>query len=117
MILYIGRLPAHVTSEALRATLSVPRHEPWRVRLCKRLQADGTLIRYALYRPAAPDTARKLLERGVVVVGEEAFGVREFQPRRVANERRRPLGQQAPWRGPERRIGDRRRGRPLSSAA
>ena len=117
MILYIGRLPADIAAEKLRAALPYPRTEPWRLRLCKRVQADGTLIRYALYHPPSEEAARRLLRQGRVRIEGRDFPAREFLPRRVDNERRAPGRQRESWQGPERRRSDRRQGRPLTSVA
>jgi len=117
MILYIGRLPADITTPKLRAALPHPRTEPWRLRLCKRIQADGTLIRYALYHPTSDEAASRVLRKGRIRIDGRDFQVREFLPRRVENERRRTSNVAGAWQGPERRRNDRRQGRPLTSAA
>ncbi len=117
MILYIGRLPADITADKLRAALPHPRTEPWRLRLCKRIQADGSLIRYALYHPVSNEAALRLLRKRRVRIEGRDFTVREFQPRRVENERRAPGRLRRHWQGPERRRGDRRQGQPLTSVA
>ena len=108
MILYLGRLAPETTVESLRRHFRIPADQAWRLRLCKKTVGNGKVARYALYQPPSPRAGRRLLRTGKIRIEGREIGVREFLPRRTANERRRPHWRLLPWHGPERRLADRR---------
>jgi hypothetical protein len=79
------------------------------VKIYKKQAGNGDRYRYGLAHLKSEKEGRKLIRRlhGAEMRGN-SLEAREFGHRRASNERRRLDWRSVPWRGPERRKGERR---------
>jgi hypothetical protein len=110
MIIFIGNLPAGVSTRALIEMTGLAGATP--VRICKKHDDHDGLHRYALLFLKSERDAGRLIRRldGTGCYGKRLV-VREYAHRKAANERRRLDWRSVPWDGPERRLGERRTSR------
>ena len=107
MVIFIGNLPPLATEYDLCELARLPTGA--HLRIIKKKNRDGRLVRFALLKAADDRQARRLQAR---LTGQRLHDaklvVREYQPRVAGNERRRLDWRQLDWRGDERRYDERR---------
>jgi RNA recognition motif-containing protein len=108
MEIHIGNLPPQATVSDLNNLFRLPAN-PSQCRVFKKQGKDGRVFHYglAIIRPDA--AAQRLIERyRNASLDGKRLEVREFQARRIANERRALNWRTKPWNGGERRKLERR---------
>lgn len=108
MEIHIGNLPPQATVSDLNNLFGLPAN-PSQCRVFKKQGRDGRVFHYglAIIRPDA--AAQRLIERyRNASLSGKRLEVREFQARRIGNERRALNWRIKPWNGSERRKVERR---------
>lgn len=107
MVVFIGNLPSQATVADLCELARLPAGS--HLRIIKKKNRDGELVRFGLLQTTSPRQVRKLIAR---YNGRQCLGVqltaREYEPRVAGNERRRLDWRQLHWAGDERRQDERR---------
>ena len=108
MEIHIGNLPPEATVTDLNHLFRLPAN-PSQCRVFKKHGRDGRVFHYGL-AIIRPDTAgQRLIDRyRNASLSGTRLEVREFHPRRIANERRALDWRTKPWNGTERRKVERR---------
>jgi hypothetical protein len=107
MVIFIGNLPPLATESDLCELARVPAGA--HLRIIKKKNRDGELVRFALLKTTDSRQTHKLLGR---LAGKRLLDgrlvAREYQSRVAGNERRRLDWRQLDWSGEERRCHERR---------
>lgn len=108
MEIHIGNLPPHATVSDLNNLFGLPEN-PSQCRVFKKTGRDGRVFHYGLAN-IRPDAAGiRLIERyRNAQLSGTRLEIREFQPRRIGNERRAQNWRSKYWNGAERRRVERR---------
>ncbi|MFP5507033.1 MAG: hypothetical protein ACLGH6_12610 [Gammaproteobacteria bacterium] len=108
MNLFIGNLPSGATEGDLRALLRLPPSDR-RLRIFKKSDRHGQMLRFGLVHVGSDTDLRKLLQRyRDARLNGQPVQVREFVPRAAGNERRAVNWRSRPWPHAERRKAERR---------